>query len=102
MPTFGVAAEFTVTMLRNRNSKRHRAKMGDLAEKLHRFFWIAVFQFAIGWAHAAHRVDTALATFIRSATLAPAELHEKVLPALAHGSFADIVSLTMRKYANGH
>lgn len=92
----------TIPVFGDLDTDAESAKMRDLAEKIHGRLGVAVFQFAIGWAHAAKGADLA----VRADGFAPgrsgADLLQRPVPTLAEAAIAKIETILMGENADGH
>ena len=79
-----------------------RAEMRNLAEKFNRRFRIAVFQFAVRWAHAAQRLNLAGVANGWPRFFLCADFVDRAFPAFAKTSFSDVVALLMGNHADAH
>ncbi len=84
------------------NANAVGAEMRDLAEKIDGSFGIAIFEFAIGGAHAAKRANLAIGAdgFTRGGY--GADFLERAFPTLAETGVAKIGAILVRENANGH
>src|ERR1700728_4716147 len=86
----------------NCNANRRRPQMRHMAEKLHRAFLIAAFQFAVRWAHAAQRPNAALDAFRHFRTLALAYPQKRAFPNLLQTGLANSERLLLRDHADAN
>src|SRR5215831_593209 len=73
-----------------------------MAEEIDRRLGIAVFELAVGRAHAAHRLDLTRRALGDAGDLLLPHLPEKVVPALAETASAQVEGLDVRQHANAH
>jgi hypothetical protein len=74
--------------------------MGNLAEKLHGRFRIAIFQFAIGGTHAAERANLAISADRFPASRSGANFLEAPFPTFNEISASQVVTILVRKHTN--
>ena len=90
-----IIAEIAIPMFWNFKAQRKSAQMGNFTQELDRRFRVAIFQFAVGWTHAAHRVQPALGTFGGARCLPLPNVQQEMLPARAHAALANVISILM-------
>src|SRR5580704_18520555 len=76
--------------------------MGYLAQKRDRRLRVTVFQFAVGWAHAAKRLDLAAVANRRTCARLVANLAQRAFPTFQETALPNVVALLVRDHADAH
>src|SRR5215831_10683542 len=79
-----------------------RAQVCDMAKKIHRRLRIAILELAVGRTHAAHGLDLTGRALGDAGDLLPPHLLQKMLPAFAEASPAQVEGIEVGKDANAH
>ena len=95
-------AAFAIAVLGNFVSKRVRPQVSHLAEKRDRRLRVTVLQLAVGWTHAAKRLDLAAVTNRRTCARLVANLAQRAFPAFEEAALSDVVALLVRDHADAH
>src|SRR5580658_3767157 len=76
--------------------------MGYLAEKRDRRLRVTVLQLAVGWAHAAKRLDLAAVANRRTCARLVANLAQRAFPTFEEAALPNVVALLVRDHADAH
>src|SRR5580698_6498556 len=74
--------------------------MRDFAQEIHGRFGIAVFEFAIGGAHAAESLDPAGVALALARLFSAADAAQEILPSGAEAAGAPVIAFLMREHAD--
>src|SRR5215831_19317572 len=91
---------FAVAMRRHWDRQRVRAQVCDMAEKIDRRLRVAIFEFAVGGTHAAHGLDLTGRALGNAGDLLPPHLTQKMIPAFAKTSPAQVEGLEMGEHTD--
>src|ERR1700684_447756 len=100
--TCAIFATRTVAMLRHLKAKGVGAKMSHLAEKFDRGFGVAVFELAIGRAHATKRLNLTAIADGRTRPRLTANFAQRTFPAFPEAALSNVVTLSVRDDADAH
>ena len=95
-------AAFAIAVLGNFESKRVGPQVSRLAQERDRRLRVTVLQLAIGWAHAAKRLDLAAVADRRTRARLVANLAQRAFPAFDEATLSNVVALLVRDHADAH
>ena len=93
---------FAIAVLGNFVSKRVCPQVSHLAQERDRRLRVTVLQLAVGWAHAAKRLDLAAVADRRTRARLAANLAQRAFPAFEEAALSNVVALLVRDHANAH
>src|SRR5215471_20329154 len=89
-------------MRRHRYLQSFCSQVRDMAEKIHGRLRIAILELAVGRTHAAHGLDFTGRALGDASDLLPPHLLQKMIPAFAEASPAQVEGIEVGKHANAH
>ena len=99
---FAGQAKLAGAMRGNFEPEGMRSKVGHLAQEVDRAFGVAILQFSVRRAHAAHGFQPASGAFGGPGGLSLANFEEEFVPTLFEATLAQVIQVDLREDADAH